>query len=208
MLNNIKTLPVVDNLILVDISGECNFNCSYCNATFKNIEYGNLEQSIDPTHVLKNIKYLKKIHNKDIIILGGEPSIYPLSYNNKILGILKKSDANSIMYWTNFSKPIKYYNSLDGVDMFWCSLHQQHYPKLSIFFNKFKHLNKKFIILVFENDYTKIKMYLEKFYPELVSFLKYQTLRKNIDDTRVVDLGYKNTFSLDKSKHINKIIFK
>jgi radical SAM protein with 4Fe4S-binding SPASM domain len=86
---------VADNRLLsmeIEFSRHCNFRCSYCYVPTKE----ELEQELSREELKNVICQAKKLGAGKIIILGGEPSIYP--HLQEMINFIKKEGLNIEMF--------------------------------------------------------------------------------------------------------------
>lgn len=107
----------VDDFATLIVTHECNKNCKFCIDKYRgNDEYISIE------NVIKSMKYAKKNNIKEILIVGGEPTLHPKII--EISKIIKKFGFKTILT-TNYSKP-DIIKQLDGIiDNFNISFYNQ-----------------------------------------------------------------------------------
>lgn len=99
------------------VTHECNKHCPFCIDKYR----GNYEY-ITLTNVIKALEKAKELKLKDILIIGGEPTLHPNIV--EIAHLIKSYGFRSIMT-TNYTKPY-IVKSLDGiVDCFNISFYNQ-----------------------------------------------------------------------------------
>lgn len=107
----------VDDFATLIVTHECNKNCNFCIDKYRgNTEFISIE------NVIKAINYAKKHNIKEILIVGGEPTLHP-----KIIEISKiiKDFGLKTILTSNYSKP-EIIKQLDGIiDCFNISYYNQ-----------------------------------------------------------------------------------
>jgi len=108
--------PQLSTIIYIDICGECNWSCEYCNAPYKN-STGDISRALKIPNLFELRKINYNLADTKFIITGGEPSIYGLEYNQNIIKSIKLLNNNSkellIEYTSNLSAPIDFYINLN-----------------------------------------------------------------------------------------------
>jgi organic radical activating enzyme len=171
-----------NSTIYVDITGECNWGCDYCNATTKNTT-GDVNKAMLPSRLIK----LRTVeYDKDsvlFLITGGEPSIYGIEYNKKIINTLRKLHTTHdihIRYVSNMSATTQFYNDL-GVDSFLFSYHPT-YISFTEFVTKFESINGDKIMRIGDIMYDEFKKNIQEYNPELMGNIVVYTVN-GIDDS-------------------------
>jgi hypothetical protein len=103
------------------------------------------------------------------LLTGGEPSIYGIEYNKKIINTLRKLHTNHdihIRYVSNLSATAQFYNDL-GVDSFLFSYHPT-YISFNEFITKFETINGDKIIRIGDIIYDEFKKNILEYKPELI----------------------------------------
>jgi organic radical activating enzyme len=139
--------------IMIYITDKCNMNCSYCYNKFPRDN-----KDIDMVLLLKYIDdvYKKTKRNIDILLIGGEPSLYK-NIHEFIIECRKRIFISDIDFFTNFSRGIDFYKLLikNKVNLV-CSWHNE--TDDNEFSNKLNSLTndeKKFIVeiaMMFEHN--------------------------------------------------------
>jgi organic radical activating enzyme len=116
-----NSLPTT--IIYIDISGECNWGCSYCNAPYK-YATGDVSRALQISKLFELRKISYDSADVRFIITGGEPSIYGIEYNQNIIKSIRRLHKTPvpIEYVSNLSAPVDFYIELD-VDSFLFSYH-------------------------------------------------------------------------------------
>ena len=138
---------------MIHITDKCNMNCSYCYNKFPRDN-----KDIDMILLLKYIDdvYKKTKRNIDILLIGGEPSLYK-NIHEFIIECRKRIFISDIDFFTNFSRGIDFYKLLikNKVNLV-CSWHNE--TDDNEFSNKLNSLTndeKKFIVeiaMMFEHN--------------------------------------------------------
>jgi organic radical activating enzyme len=148
-----------DTLIYIDISGECNWGCNYCNATNK-YSSGDISKALPISKIINLRKINYKHDDVKFIITGGEPSIYGIKYNQSLINILRKIHKTKIFieYFSNLSASTDFYIKLD-VDKYSFSYHDS-----QITFNNF--INSFEEVLKYKNSFMRINNLSKKEFTE------------------------------------------
>lgn len=138
---------------MIYITDKCNMNCSYCYNKFPRDN-----KDIDMNLLLKYIDNVYKKTNRDvdILLIGGEPSLYK-KVHEFIIQCREKEFIKDIDIFTNFSRDINFYKLLikNRVNLV-CAWHNE--TDDNNFINKLNSLTnneKKFIVeiaMMFEHD--------------------------------------------------------
>jgi organic radical activating enzyme len=105
---------LASTVIYIDISGECNWGCDYCNAPYKHAT-GDLSRALKISKLFELRKISYDPSDVKFIITGGEPSIYGLEYNQNIVKSIRRLHSESVMieYVSNLSASTEFYIDLD-----------------------------------------------------------------------------------------------
>jgi len=147
---------------------KCNYNCSYCYLHEKNSKeinyqqlYWFLEKKFVPGIEEKIFKYLKLSQRYlDLILVGGELSIKPLSFFEeffqKLIFIFENHfDKITISFLTNFFRPVDYYFNLHkiitkynqkskmNISISFCASLHEEFEDLNNFINKIYEADKR-----------------------------------------------------------------
>ncbi|HDY7668868.1 TPA: radical SAM protein [Vibrio vulnificus] len=107
---------VADYLNII-VTHACNMKCAFCID-----EYRNEDVFVSLEHVEKALKFAKKKNVKDILLIGGEPTLHPMIVE---IAQLTKSYGFRVILTTNYTKP-DVVKALDGiVDCFNISFYSQ-----------------------------------------------------------------------------------
>jgi organic radical activating enzyme len=87
----------VDDYMSIVVTHECDRKCPFCVD-----QYRDLNKYISPSNVFKALMFAKEHNVRDILLVGGEPTMHP-----DIVGIAKlvKSYGFNAVLTTNYSKP-------------------------------------------------------------------------------------------------------
>lgn len=130
-----------DIILLIYFVDDCNYSCSYC---YNKKPYS--KKNIDIERLLKFIDLLCENNNKKIAIelIGGEPTLHPNLFY--FLEQVKKKSIVDICIFTNFSRPIIFYEKiiLDYNVRFLATWHSLPFDKNNqIFINKVLKIDKE-----------------------------------------------------------------
>lgn len=152
------------NTLLIYLTHFCNYSCYYCTGIIDIqkhiINIFPKTCFINSSKLIKFLQHQKKY--KNIIFYGGEPTLHPQLKN---IAILAKQYGYKLFIMTNFSAPIKLYNSLIDIGvMLILTWHYQNitftskilnFSKniyINVMFDK-RHFNNAYNLYVWLNDH-------------------------------------------------------
>ena len=188
----------IDTLIFIDITGECNWGCSYCNAPYK-YSSGDISKALKISKLFK-LRTINYNHDDvTFIIEGGEPSIYGKQYNQSIITTIRKLHKVHVPIWyiSNLSATVDFYTELD-IDTYVFSYHPSHIEFID-FITKFEQVltYKKGFIRVANVDKETFVRNITNYNIALINYILWYDINDDIDGSNLpIVINANNVYEL------------